>query len=79
MGIDLSANTNEVYFSWIERFSVSTCGSIYFFNLKYNLTLATMLLNQTNQVSYDHRSYERNLSNCAWMPEKPSTKQIDPL
>ena len=26
-----------------------------------------------NQVSYDHRSYERNLSNCVWKPEKTST------
>ena len=26
-----------------------------------------------NQVSYDHRSYERNLSNCVQKPEKVST------
>ena len=26
-----------------------------------------------NQVSYDHRSYKRNLSNCVWKPEKVRT------
>ena len=26
-----------------------------------------------NQVSYDHRSYERNLSNCVQKPEKVRT------
>ena len=25
------------------------------------------------QLSYDHRSYERNLSNCVWKPEKVTT------
>ena len=27
----------------------------------------------SNQVSYDHRSYERNLSNCVEKPEKVRT------
>ena len=29
--------------------------------------------NLHSQVSYDHRSYERNLSNCVWKPEKVRT------
>ena len=33
-----------------------------------------------NQVSYDHRSYERNLSNCVWKPEKVRTsKGFEPV
>ena len=40
-----------------------------------NLTLLYSILTNTNhtQVSHDHRSFKRNLSNCEQKPEKVRT------
>ena len=50
-------------------------------NFKFSLVVKVHILflfssfstKQKNQVSYDHRSYERNLSNCVEKPEKVRT------
>ena len=42
------------------------------FCIKINILIITVI-GSSSQVSYDHCSYERNLSNCVEKPEKVSS------
>ena len=42
-------------------------------HMKINSLFLSKMSKEMNQVRYDHRSYERNLSNCVQKPEKLRT------
>ena len=57
-----------VFSSWIiNEFEKEFSGTI---QLLDNFADRVLENSIRNQVSYDHRSNERNLSNCVWKPEK---------